>query len=71
MGPGHFQLAHHDPQNGLQHLFGPNRRMHLPGNLQQSLQAGYLLLQVNHFGVAVVRRKRSTSVAADALSDGF
>jgi hypothetical protein len=31
--------------------------MYLPGNLQQSLQAGHLLLQVNDFGVGVMERR--------------
>jgi len=28
--------------------------MHLAGNLQQSLQPGYLLLQINDFGLGVM-----------------
>jgi len=47
------QLAHDNAQNGLQHFFRPNRRMHLPGDLKQCLQAGNLLLQVDHVGMAV------------------
>jgi hypothetical protein len=31
--------------------------MHLAGNLQQSLQASYLLLQVNDFGLGVIERR--------------
>ena len=31
--------------------------MHLAGNLQQCLQAGHLLLQVNHFGLALEKEE--------------
>jgi hypothetical protein len=57
VGPGHFQLAHHDAQHRLQHFFRPNRRMHLPRDLQQCLQAGHLLLQVNHVGMALEKEE--------------
>ena len=52
MSAGHLQLAHHDPHDGLQDLHRFHRRMHLPRDLQQCLQAGNLLLQVNDVSVA-------------------
>ena len=50
-----------------QHLFRANCGMHLPGNLEQCLQADYLLLQVNDFGVGVMERRGRHRLAAAFL----
>ena len=72
MSARHFQLAHHDPHDGLQHFHRLHRRMHLPRNLEQCLQAGNLLLQVNDVSVAAKgggawERRGRHSVAARFL----
>jgi hypothetical protein len=50
--PGHLQLADHDAQHLLQHLFFADGGVDLPRSLKQRLQARHLLLQVDRLAIA-------------------